>query len=72
MAILRGHQVAFTKPSFNTRDGTLEITENGEYTIETYEKVDVQVEGGGGGTGTIPFANIFDCIESAIEVSINA
>ena len=43
MAILNGHEVAFTKPSFNTRDGTKQITANGEYTIDTYEKVNVAV-----------------------------
>ena len=31
--------------------GTLNISENGEYEVETYEKVDVQVEGGGGISG---------------------
>lgn len=30
--------------------GTLDITQNGEYNISAYEKVDVEVEGGGGGS----------------------
>lgn len=47
MAFYKGKQVAFSKPSFNTRDGTMQITENGEYVIETYEKVNVNVAGGG-------------------------
>jgi len=70
MAILNGHEVAFSKPSFNTRNGTLEIDENGEYEVETYEKVDVDVSGGG--KNTIPLQNIFTDIPCEIKVIKNA
>lgn len=35
--------------------GTLDITQNGEYNISAYEKVDVSVEGGGGSSWTTIF-----------------
>ena len=50
--------------------GEIEITENGEYDVSGYESATVNVAGGG--TGIIPFNNIFDCIESSLEVTKNA
>ena len=50
--------------------GTINIPENGTYNVANYASAVVNTPAAG--SGTIPFSNIFDCIESTTEVTINA